>query len=118
MFRQADTEETGIVDSSVISSLAGKAFGHNISESELDFIQQKLIHTGQGQIYRIKIFQIIVLSDYIFESNQSITIELDLGMNTVETRVFLSHSLTHVGMLEQTLLCFVIRCKVCFSILL
>ncbi len=41
MFRQADTEESGLVDPGVVPALALKVLGNDIKESERQMIQYK-----------------------------------------------------------------------------
>lgn len=41
MFRQADVEESGIVDISVVPSLASKVFGQGTHDRELAIVREK-----------------------------------------------------------------------------
>ena len=51
VFRQADVDETGIVDCTVVPSLASKIFGQAFGDRELDIVRQKTEQRGGGCFY-------------------------------------------------------------------
>lgn len=89
VFRQADVDETGIVDCTVVPSLASKIFGQAFGDRELDIVRQKTEQRGGASLSYADFMEL--MSEVMIQTTRWGTLQTKLdgyvGFDTVQEQI-------------------------------